>query len=171
VASLYPKKINRKTYWYLREIARVDGKPKMVCERYLGTAARSFSRPGGLVGVLGPVVQVLRSAVLHAGYQPSVGHTVAGQLVGDQHPRHEAQPREQLTEGPGSGLGVTPRRDQNVQHDTVLVNGPPQVVALAMDRDEDLVEMPFIAWSWPPATQPVREGHRICGTSGGRSRT
>jgi hypothetical protein len=39
VASLYPKKINRKTYWYLREIARVDGKPKMVCERYLGTAA------------------------------------------------------------------------------------------------------------------------------------
>jgi transposase len=39
VASLYPKKINGKTYWYLREMARVDGKPKMVSERYLGTAA------------------------------------------------------------------------------------------------------------------------------------
>jgi transposase len=39
MASLYPKKVSGKTYWYLREMARVDGKPKMVCERYLGTAA------------------------------------------------------------------------------------------------------------------------------------
>src|SRR5260370_29378657 len=38
MASLYPKKISGKTYWYLREMARVDGKPKMVSERYLGTA-------------------------------------------------------------------------------------------------------------------------------------
>jgi transposase len=39
MASLYPKKIGGRTYWYLREMARVDGKPKMVSERYLGTAA------------------------------------------------------------------------------------------------------------------------------------
>ncbi len=39
MVSLYPKKIGGKTYWYLREMARVDGKPKMVSERYLGTAA------------------------------------------------------------------------------------------------------------------------------------
>ena len=39
MSSLYPKKINGKTYWYLREMARVDGKPKMVSERYLGSAA------------------------------------------------------------------------------------------------------------------------------------
>jgi transposase len=38
VASLYPKKVSGKTYWYLREMARVDGTPKMVSERYLGTA-------------------------------------------------------------------------------------------------------------------------------------
>jgi len=39
VASLYPKQVAGKTYWYLREMARVDGKPKMVSERYLGSAA------------------------------------------------------------------------------------------------------------------------------------
>src|SRR6266852_2135514 len=39
MASLYPKKISGKTYWYLREMGRVDGKPKMISERYLGTAA------------------------------------------------------------------------------------------------------------------------------------
>jgi transposase len=38
VASLYPKKVKGKTYWYLRQMARVDGKPKMVSERYLGSA-------------------------------------------------------------------------------------------------------------------------------------
>jgi len=39
MASLYPKKFGGKTYWYLREMARVDGRPKMVSERYVGTAA------------------------------------------------------------------------------------------------------------------------------------
>lgn len=39
MASLYPKKIGGNAYWYLREMAGVDGKPKMVSGRYLGTAA------------------------------------------------------------------------------------------------------------------------------------
>ena len=39
MASLYKKTISGKPYWYLREMARVDGKPKMVSERYLGSAA------------------------------------------------------------------------------------------------------------------------------------
>jgi hypothetical protein len=39
VASLYKKVINGRPYWYLREMAWVDGKPKMVAERYLGSAA------------------------------------------------------------------------------------------------------------------------------------
>ena len=47
MASLYPKKIGGKTYWYLREMARVDGKPKMVSERYLGTAAEIAAAAGG----------------------------------------------------------------------------------------------------------------------------
>lgn len=36
--ALYKKSVNGKVYWYLREMARVDGKPKMVSERYLGSA-------------------------------------------------------------------------------------------------------------------------------------
>jgi len=39
VAGLYKKVIGGKPYWYLREMARVEGKPKMVSERYLGSAA------------------------------------------------------------------------------------------------------------------------------------
>ena len=39
MTSLYPKKVGGKTYWYLREMARVEGRPKMVSERYVGSAA------------------------------------------------------------------------------------------------------------------------------------
>src|SRR5437899_5030500 len=39
MASLYKKIVNGKPYWYLREMAWVDGKPKLASERYLGTAA------------------------------------------------------------------------------------------------------------------------------------
>jgi len=39
VASLYKKVISGRPYWYLREMGWVDGKPKMVSERYVGTAA------------------------------------------------------------------------------------------------------------------------------------
>src|SRR5258708_19868215 len=39
MASLYKKVISGRAYWYLREMGWVDGKPKMVSERYVGTAA------------------------------------------------------------------------------------------------------------------------------------
>src|SRR5674476_212718 len=39
MASLYKKVVSGKPYWYLRQMARVDGKPKVVSERYLGSAA------------------------------------------------------------------------------------------------------------------------------------
>ena len=39
MASLYKKTVNGKPYWYLRQMARVDGRPKMVSERYLGSGA------------------------------------------------------------------------------------------------------------------------------------
>jgi len=39
MTSLYKKVISGKPYWYLREMGWVDGKPKMISERYLGTAA------------------------------------------------------------------------------------------------------------------------------------
>src|SRR5680860_729545 len=39
MASLYKKVIHGKPYWYLREMGWVNGRPKMVSERYLGTGA------------------------------------------------------------------------------------------------------------------------------------
>jgi hypothetical protein len=102
--------------------------------------ARSRTRSVG--GSLGPVVQILRPTMLHAAHQPPLGHAVAGQLVSDQHPRHELQPSQKLAEEPGGGLGVTPRGDQDVQ-DIPLLEEVPQVVGLPTDLDEYLVEVPL----------------------------
>ncbi len=38
MASIISKKVNGQSYYYLRQMARVDGKPKMAWERYLGKA-------------------------------------------------------------------------------------------------------------------------------------
>jgi hypothetical protein len=82
-------------------------------------------------------------------HQPSTSNPIAGQLVGHQDPGHVLQSFEQLTKEPGGGLGVPPGGDQNVEHSALLVNGPPQVVGLAGNLDEDLVKMPLVAWSGP----------------------
>jgi len=39
MASIIGKTIKGQTYYYLREVARVDGKPKIISQRYLGKAA------------------------------------------------------------------------------------------------------------------------------------
>jgi transposase len=39
MASIVGKRINGQTYYYLREVARVGGRPKVVSQRYLGKAA------------------------------------------------------------------------------------------------------------------------------------
>jgi hypothetical protein len=39
MSSLIGKRIGGQTYYYLREVARVGGRPKIVSQRYLGKAA------------------------------------------------------------------------------------------------------------------------------------
>ena len=40
MVSLKKKKIKGHTYWYAVEMARVDGKPKQIWQKYLGTAEK-----------------------------------------------------------------------------------------------------------------------------------
>jgi transposase len=47
VAYIVGKKLNGKTYYYLAESARVDGKPRIVSQRYLGSAEDVVARLAG----------------------------------------------------------------------------------------------------------------------------
>ena len=46
--SLTPKRFNGRTYWYARRCERVNGKPKIVWQKYLGRADRVVEAVEGL---------------------------------------------------------------------------------------------------------------------------
>src|SRR5674476_433271 len=52
MASVQPKVINGKTYYYLVESARVGGKPRIVSQRYLGSAADITAALAAVWGLL-----------------------------------------------------------------------------------------------------------------------
>src|SRR6201987_1514846 len=69
---------------------------------------RPFTLSGGLMRVLGSIVQIRRLPVGHRGHQLAVSDPVAGQLVGHQHTRHIPQALEQLAEESLGCCGVSP---------------------------------------------------------------
>ena len=108
--------------------SKVRGDPTEGGQEPLGMARRfkafhrPFTLPGGLVRVLGSVVEILRLAVGHRRHQLAVGYPVAGQLVGHQHTRHIPQALEQLAEEPLGRFSVAPGLHQHVQDVAVLVD-------------------------------------------------
>ena len=49
------------------------------------------------------------------------------------------------------GAPITTRLDEDVDHIAVLVDGPPEILTLALDVDEELVQVPRIAQpTFPP---------------------
>src|ERR671921_187922 len=55
---------------------------------------------GGLMAVLGSVVQPSMLAMLHTRHNRSLGRSIAGQLIGNQHARCHALLLEQLSQQP-----------------------------------------------------------------------
>jgi hypothetical protein len=107
------------------------------------------------VAVLGPVVQVFRLPVLDAGHDLAVSGAVGAQLVRDDHPRHRAcRLEESAEESLRRGL-VPPVLHQDIQHHAVLVDSPPEVLALAVDLDEDLVQVPLVTRPGLAAAQRI----------------
>ena len=74
----------------------------------------------------------------HRRQKLAVSDPVAGQLVGDNHPRHIPQALEQFTEKPLGCFGVSPRLHQDVEHVAVLVDRALQLMGDAVDLDENL---------------------------------
>lgn len=71
MASLTAKKINGRTYYYLRECAWVDGRPKIVRQKYLGTAeavAAALENKAAPGTNLRPEAQVLEFGAVTALY-------------------------------------------------------------------------------------------------------
>lgn len=105
---------------------------------------------------LGPIVQSLVLPMLHARHDVNLGSGVALQFVRDQDPWRIPQALEELTEKPFGCLPVAPALHQDVEGMAILIDSSPEVLVLALDRQYDFVEMPFVAA--PRLTSPQLSG-------------
>jgi hypothetical protein len=105
--------------------------------------------------VLGTIVEVAALSMLDIGQQALLRHTIACQLVGDDHSRHILRAPLQTLEEPLGGIPIAPLPDQNIEDDTILIHGTPQIVLNALDPDEYLVEVPLVARPGATAAQPI----------------
>ena len=74
--------------------------------------------------------KTLVPAMLDRGHHLVFRGTVARQLVRDHHTRHAGLALQQLPEQAFGGPLVPPALDQNVEHNPILIDRPPQPVLL-----------------------------------------
>jgi hypothetical protein len=108
-------------------------------------------------GILGSVIQISALSVFDAGKQLPLSDPVAPQLVGHDHPRFILQTVQQSFEEALCRLGIAPGLNQDVEHNAMLIDGPPEIMLHALDPDKDLVHVPLITGSRPTPAQSVGE--------------
>src|SRR5919206_1535783 len=108
--------------------------------------------------VLGTIVQISALPMLDTGQDLALRGSIRSELVGHDHSGHIAQALEQLLEEALRCLGVAPALNQDVEDLAILVHGTPEIVYLAADADEDLVQMPLVTRTRSPPAQLVGEG-------------
>src|SRR5215210_3342230 len=96
--------------------------------------------------------------VLDRGHDLTLRGPVAGQLVRDHHTRGPALLLEQLAAQALGGPLVAPALDQDVEHDPILVDGPPEPVLLSPDHQAHFVEVPLVARTGQPTPDLVGKG-------------
>jgi hypothetical protein len=95
--------------------------------------------------VLRAIVDVAALPMLDIRQQLSLCHGLASQLVGDQDARYILQTLQQPSEEALRRPGVAAALHRDIEHDAMLIDDAPQVVQLALDPDEDFIQMPVVA--------------------------
>lgn len=113
-----------------------------------------LSSKGVPVRGFGPIVQPLVLAMFNPGGYPGSGRSVGTELVQYQHARLAPTP-EQLSKEVLGGARVPKRLKHDVQYFAIGVDRPPEPMLLTFDRDDELVEMPFVYRVRAFATDPT----------------
>jgi len=95
--------------------------------------------------VLRAIVQAPVLPMFDTRHDLSFGRTVAGQFVCDHHAWSGALLLEQLSQQTLGGIFVTAALNQDIEHDSMLVDRTPEPMFLAGDADHDFIEMPFVS--------------------------
>jgi hypothetical protein len=110
------------------------------------------------MGVLSAVVKIPMLTVLDPRENLPLGRAIALECIGDDHAWNILTPFEELTEELLRRVRVPSPLHQDIEHISVLIHCTPQVVALFVDRDEHLIQMPCITRTGTAPTQSIRIG-------------
>ena len=77
------------------------------------------------------------------------GRRITFQLVSHDHPGRFSLAAEQAPKETLGRIRIPPFLDEDIKHDSVLIDSPPEIVQLAPDPDKHLIEVPFIPGLWP----------------------
>jgi len=93
----------------------------------------------GLVRILGTVIEVFVLAVFHARQNLPLGSSITLELIRNEHPGDILAPFKEFAEELLGGVLVAPPLHEDVEFHAVLIHGPPQIVPLRIDSDDDLI--------------------------------
>jgi hypothetical protein len=96
------------------------------------------------MGLPHPVVQAFVRALLDAGHDVAPCRATGSQPVGDHDVRRVPLTIHKLSCKAFGGLGIAAALHQNVENETVPIDGAPKPVFLAVNGDNDLIEVPFV---------------------------
>lgn len=82
--------------------------------------------------------------MLNAGHDLPLRRTVGLELAGDHLARRTALSFQELSHQTLGSLGIAAALNQDVKVETILIDGAPEPMFLAGDRDHHLVEVPFV---------------------------
>src|ERR1700761_8612335 len=86
-----------------------------------------------------------------------MSNAVAAQLVGHNHPWFIPQALQQPLEEALRRLRIATGLNEDVEHNTILVDGTPEIMLHALNADEHFVEVPLVAGAWPATSQATSD--------------
>lgn len=96
--------------------------------------------------------------MLDAGQQFFLRRGVAAKSLSDDRAREVPQTLEQLAKESLGGTLIPARLHEDVEHLTALVNRTPQILRPASNPEENLIQMPAVAWARAARAQPLDVG-------------
>ena len=98
-----------------------------------------FPLTGGLMGVFGAIIEIAVLPMLHTGEDLPFGGAIARQFIRDHHPGDIRQTFEELPEELLGSALVAASLYEDIKHVAVLIDGAPQILPLAMNRQKHLI--------------------------------
>jgi hypothetical protein len=97
------------------------------------------------MGVFRAIIEAFVLPMLHSWQHLLFRGCIAAKFISDEYSWHILTPLQQLTEELFRRLFIAPALHQDIQNIAMLVNCTPEIVLLALDGEEHLIQMPLIA--------------------------